>query len=93
MYRWEEQSCLWESKKDDERLQIDYMVIEEVQEETKAGVERGLYTKEQRTIQAFCHIIKSCDNSDHLEETVKHPNLNVQRRVLPVQKSIGVQLP
>ena len=64
MYRWEEKSCLWESKKDDERLQVDQKVIEEVQEKKKTGVERGLYTKEQRTIQAFCRIIKSCDNSD-----------------------------
>ena len=64
MYRWEERSCLWEPKKDHERLQVDWKVIAEVQEKKKAGVERGLYTKEQRTIHAFCRIIKSCDNSD-----------------------------
>ena len=35
-----------------------------MQEKKKAGLERDVYTKEQRTIQAFCRIIKSCDNSD-----------------------------
>ena len=64
MYHWEEKSCFCESKKDDERLQVDQKVIEEVQEKKKAGVERGLYMKEQRTIHSFCRIIKRCDNSD-----------------------------
>ena len=64
MYCWEEKSCLWESKKNNEGLQIDQKIIEEVQEKTKTGVERGLYTKKQRTIQGFCRIIKGCDNSD-----------------------------
>ena len=63
-----------------------------MQEKKKTGIERGLYTKEQCTIQALCCIIKSCDNSTSLEEFVKHPNLNIKRRVLPVPKSIGVQL-
>ena len=31
------------------------------------GVERGLFMKGGRTIQAVCHIINSCDNSDHFE--------------------------
>ena len=63
-----------------------------MQEKKKAGVERGLYTKEQRTIQAFVVLSRVVIIPTSLEETVKHPNLNVQCRVLPVQKSIGVQL-
>ena len=38
-----------------------------MQKKKKAGAERGLYPKEERTIQAFCHIIKSCDNSYQFE--------------------------
>ena len=41
-------------------------LLKKCKKKKKAGVERGLYTKEQRTIQAFCRIIKSCDNSDQL---------------------------
>ena len=33
----------------------------------RLGVERGLYKKEERTIQAVCRIIKNCDNSDQFE--------------------------
>ena len=41
MYRCEEKSCLWESMKDDERLQIDQKVNEEVQEKEKTGSKKG----------------------------------------------------
>ena len=50
MYRCEEKSCLWKSKKNDERLQIDQNVGEEVQEKEKAGGRKGLYKKEELTI-------------------------------------------
>ena len=55
MYRCEEKSYLWQSKKNDERLQIDQKVGEEVQEKEKGGGRKGLYQKEERTIQAVSY--------------------------------------
>ena len=55
MYRCEEKSYPWKSKKNDERLQIDQKIGEEVQEKEKAGGRKGLYKKEERTIQAVSY--------------------------------------